>query len=112
MNINHVHIPVTDLSRAIAFYRDAIGLTLGFHSDAMADFSEAGLVLDQLPAGEMVSPGLIVGLAVVDVDETYAELHQRGVVADGPPTNQPWGVRNFYISDPDGNQLEFEHPTS
>lgn len=108
MKINHVHIPVTDLDRSVEFYRDAVGLEVGFQGELMADFAEAGLVLDLLAEGESVAKGLIVGLSVPDVDATHAELLRRGVVIDEPPENRPWGVRNFYVSDPDGNQLEFE----
>jgi catechol 2,3-dioxygenase-like lactoylglutathione lyase family enzyme len=108
MRLNHVHIPVTDLARAVDFYRDSIGLGVGFQSDVMADLPEAGLVLDQIPEGDVIGPGLVVGLMVEDVDAAHASLLQRGVVPEGPPADQPWGVRNFYVSDPDGNTLEFE----
>jgi catechol 2,3-dioxygenase-like lactoylglutathione lyase family enzyme len=73
----------------------------------MADFDQAGIVLDQADA-RVTSCGVTVGLRVDDVDTAAAELEARGVALDIPPTDQSWGVRNFYVRDPDGHTIEFE----
>ena len=44
-------------------------------------------------------------IAVSDVDHTYAALAARGLEADGPPENRPYGVRDFGLVDPDGHRL-------
>lgn len=39
-----------------------------------------------------------------DLDRTYRELLQRGVVFTAPPTKQPWG-QFAKFQDADGNQF-------
>ena len=47
----------------------------------------------------------LVYLYVPNVDAWQAELIGRGVLADAPPRDQPWGTRELQIEDPDGNRL-------
>jgi catechol 2,3-dioxygenase-like lactoylglutathione lyase family enzyme len=50
-----------------------------------------------------------------DLDALWRKFLARGLVtpgrADSPvhegPTEQTWGTREFYVSDPDGNTLRF-----
>jgi len=47
-------------------------------------------------------------LLVDNVDETFRKLKERGAtVLHEPTTVEPAGVRNFWILDNAGNQLEF-----
>ncbi len=46
-----------------------------------------------------------------DVDALYAEWLSAGVET-GRPQDQPWGMRELQLSDPDGNTLRFGSPTS
>src|SRR5260370_85893 len=74
VRLGHVHLPVPELARSVAFYRDRLGLEVGFTSDSMAEFPAAGLVLDQ-ESGFTRSPAPgTVGLAVDDVDSVFALL--------------------------------------
>lgn len=45
MELDHVHLAVTNLDSSIEFYRDRLGFALGFRDEHMAEFAE-GLVLD------------------------------------------------------------------
>lgn len=105
--LSHLHLSVSDLERSIAFYRDKLGLHLGFRGKSMADFDESGLVLDQTEE-RVDGSAVTVGFAVEDVDATFSTLRDRGVLSDQPPKDQSWGVRNFYCRDPDGYVIEFE----
>ena len=40
-----------------------------------------------------------------DIDALAAAIQARGGVLDTPPTDQPWGSRDFSISDPDGFKI-------
>ena len=51
------------------------------------------------------SPGTLVHLYVPDVDAWQLTMLRRGVVAEAPPVDQPWGNREMRVRDPDGNQL-------
>ncbi|HEX2174198.1 MAG TPA: VOC family protein, partial [Dehalococcoidia bacterium] len=55
-------------------------------------------------AGDCQAGGLL-HLYVPDVDAWYAELQRRGVPVKEPPTDEPWGLRDMTVVDPDGNQL-------
>jgi uncharacterized glyoxalase superfamily protein PhnB len=44
---------------------------------------------------------------VTDVDTLYAELRSRGARILVEPKNYPYGMRDFAITDLDGNQLSF-----
>ena len=54
-------------------------------------------------------PGGVVFLVVTDVDELHEELKATGIKIDLEPTDQSWGNREMYISDPDGNSIRFVH---
>ena len=57
-------------------------------------------------SGDGVAGG-VVFLLVDDIDSFFRELADRGVDIDLPPTDQTWGNREMYLSDPDGNSLRF-----
>jgi uncharacterized glyoxalase superfamily protein PhnB len=41
-----------------------------------------------------------------DVDEAARTLQAHGVVQLRSPVSQPWGERNMYVVDPDGNPIQ------
>ena len=49
--------------------------------------------------------GLLLYLSVEDVDEAYNELLEKGLKPSSEPRNQPGGIREFALRDPDGYQL-------
>ena len=50
--------------------------------------------------------GMNVGSYAV-VDEEYARLTALGVQSlTGEPVTRPWGQRNFFFADPEGNLIE------
>ena len=57
--------------------------------------------------------GSCVYIEVDDVDDLFAKFQRRGLdVSDktgvhGQPTNQTWGMREFYVEDLNGNTLRF-----
>lgn len=55
------------------------------------------------------SPGIQIAFLVTrgEVDQCYAELVRHGVTILDPPTDQFWGHRTVFFSDPEGNLLEF-----
>lgn len=44
-----------------------------------------------------------------DADAVYERLNRLGL-AQTPPTDKPWGVRSFFVTDPDGNTVSFAAP--
>jgi catechol 2,3-dioxygenase-like lactoylglutathione lyase family enzyme len=112
VHLSHVHLPVPDLARSLAFYTDQLGLDVGYTSASMAEFPSAGLVLDEDEGFKRSDVAVTVGMGVDNVDTVFADLEARGVRVAEPPTDRPWGVRNFYVTDPDGYVIEFEQPKS
>jgi predicted enzyme related to lactoylglutathione lyase len=108
--IELVAIPVTDVDRAIGFYRDQVGFALD-HDHTVDD----GIRFVQLtPPGSACSivlgtgitemaPGSQKGVQIViaDADAAHAQLVAAGIDA-GEVQDMPWG-RFVFFSDPDGN---------
>ncbi|MFN0054302.1 MAG: VOC family protein, partial [Planctomycetales bacterium] len=40
-----------------------------------------------------------------DVDALYATAQREGMSVTSPPTNEPWGVREFHLRHPDGHMF-------
>ena len=105
-----VVIPVSDVDRAIAFYRDQVGCNLDYDHKVSPELRFVQLT----PKGSACSialglgltpaePGSVKGMQVVvdDADRARAELVKGGVEAT-PVQDMPWGRFTFF-SDPDGN---------
>ncbi|MBV8299664.1 MAG: VOC family protein [Candidatus Eremiobacteraeota bacterium] len=98
--------PVSDMPRALAFYRDALGLTPGeLAADFWAEFEVAGGTFGIGNFEQVGSPGSAQSLAleIDDLPAYRAQLAERGVEA-----SEPHELRTCWISvvrDPDGNQV-------
>jgi lactoylglutathione lyase len=110
---------VSDLDRAVEFYRDAIGLPLRFHADAYAEFATEGskfalfprselyeLIGRRVPSDPVPWPQGEVAFFVDDVDSEYLRLKRLDVAVLAVPTDRPWGERTLHVADPDGNVIE------
>ncbi|MET0453248.1 MAG: VOC family protein [Mycobacterium sp.] len=101
----------TDYQNSLAFYRDAIGLAIARDYGAGMVFY-AGQSLIELAghgaAAEATSPfpGAL-WLQVRDVYATEAELRGRGVEIAREAKQEPWGLHELHVTDPDGVTLIF-----
>jgi hypothetical protein len=48
-------------------------------------------------------------LGCEDLDGAYAYLKSRGIAAE-PPKAAPYGIKQLYVTDPDGYRLCFQWP--
>jgi lactoylglutathione lyase len=114
-------IYTADLSKALAFYRDALGMTQTFQfplegeptfvSLMLAD--KSGLALAGVGAtppyhGLPMRPGansFELCVYTDDIDEAVAVLRAAGHPVPYEPTDQPWNERMAYVADPDGNAV-------
>jgi len=101
---------VRDLAASVAHYRDVFGFTVTFQYGAPAFY--ACLCRDEvaihLRAGTGWPPGNgAIAVFVKDVDALHAELIARGAKVLKPPQDYDYGMRDFDVADPDGNQLTF-----
>ena len=109
-----VLLPVLDIDRAIAFYRDQVGFELDHDTRNehmhVAQLTPRGsgcsIVVGDLPAQREMAPGSMRGLQLVvsDAQAARAELVGRGVeCSDIQVFDERDGGTFFGFSDPDGN---------
>ena len=84
--IGQIAITVSDVDRAVAFYRDKLGMKLLFQFPGMGFFDCAGVRL-MVSAAEKAAEhySSIVYFKVPDIQSAHAELAGRGVEFDQPP---------------------------
>ena len=86
--IGQIAMNATDIPRAVAFYRDLLGMRLMFEAPPkMAFFDCAGvrLMLSLPETPEYDHPGSVLYFRVDDIDQAYAQLKERGVTFQGKP---------------------------
>jgi len=110
--IHHHSVPVQDMERAVAFYRDVLGLT---EIAIPPTFPPAGLhvrwfqigtqQIHLLPVKEREPPSpRHIALAVDDAPAARTFLKGQGIsVEEAAPIP---GADRFFIADPDGNRIE------
>ncbi|HLJ07462.1 MAG TPA: VOC family protein [Acidimicrobiia bacterium] len=92
-----------DYQASVAFYRDVVGLHV-FREWATGTvfFLGGGLLELSRPAGPVTDDKLSLWLHVRDVDAEFARLAAAGVDVVEAPVDEPWGLREARIRDPDG----------
>ena len=64
----------------------------------------------KVPQGPKRGEGFALHLRVEGIHALWDRLHQAGVALDEEPTEQPYGVTEFAVHDPDGYEVEFVEP--
>ena len=100
-----------DYQRSVTFYRDAIGLAIAREYGAGTVFY-AGQSLIELAGhgGQERSTSSFPGalwLQVRDVYATQTELEGRDVPIAREAAQEPWGLHEMHVTDPDGVTLIF-----
>lgn len=109
-----VVVPVSDIDRAVEFYRDKVGFHLDHDTtnehmhvvQLTPKGSGCSIVIGDLPAQNEMAPGSLKGLQLVVADAQAArdELVSRGVEAGEIMVIDPRDGGTFFgFSDPDGN---------
>jgi catechol 2,3-dioxygenase-like lactoylglutathione lyase family enzyme len=109
-----VILPVSDIDRSVAFYRDQVGFDLD-HDTVTEQMhvvqltprgSGCSIVFGDLPSQRQMEPGSIKGLQLVvgDAADARRELLDRGVeVSEITKFSDQDGGTFFGFADPDGN---------
>ncbi|MGE3327929.1 MAG: VOC family protein [Acidimicrobiia bacterium] len=114
--LRQVSLTVTDVERAVAFYRDVVGLRLIAKFGPLAFFDLGGVRLSVSQAQDAPARNSVLYFAVDDVRAARAELQSRGVrfvdephvIFDdhdgvfGEPGQAEWMT---FFEDPEGNLL-------
>ncbi len=110
--IGQIAVPVSDVDRAVAFYRDVLGMRFLFQAPPGLGFFDCGgvrLMLDAPAKAQSDHPGSVVYYRVADLDEAYETLSARGVRFEAEPhliakmpDHELWMA---FFRDPDANLL-------
>lgn len=85
--LTYVMEMVADMDRAVAFYRDVVGLKLRFQSPGWTEFDTGATTLALHPATTEAPAGTVrIGIGVPDLDAFHRDSSARGVVFTAPPT--------------------------
>lgn len=108
-----------DYARSVAFYRDGLGLaiareyaggTVFYAGQSLIELAGHGAPAD----GAAPFPGAL-WLQVRDLAAAQREVQERGVAIAREARQEPWGLREMHVADPDGVTLIFvevpaDHP--
>lgn len=130
ISISTIHVYVDDPDAALAFYRDALGLTVqnevaqgGFRWITLVTQSqpEISIVLSQPHGGRSQEDGDALAALLAkgelrtvqfrtdDLDATFAKVAAApGAEVLQEPASQPWGARDAAVRDPAGNMVRIE----
>ena len=114
-------ITVDDYEKALAFYRDALGmqeyaayaapnggrvtlLDAGRATVELADAAQADYI-DEVEVGRRVAGQLRVAFEVADAEDATSRLAAAGADVIAVATRTPWDSLNARLTDPDGVQL-------
>ncbi|MBF6328834.1 VOC family protein [Nocardia transvalensis] len=132
-HINDITLGVDDLERAVAFYRDGLGLStpgiIGTEFVRQADRPGGAVAMFTLDSGLILSVyertdlALDAGVAAeattgtpislgwfvesrADVDGVLERVRAAGGTVVRAPLERPWGIYAGYFADPDGHLWE------
>jgi methylmalonyl-CoA/ethylmalonyl-CoA epimerase len=120
-----IALTVEDYDRAVAFYRDALGLSeveSWERPNGRGTILDAGRAtlelfdplqaetLDDIEVGRRVSGAIRFALHVDDAEATAEALAAAGATREHPLVVTPWGDRNARVRAPDGMQLTLFTP--
>ncbi len=109
--IGQIAVPVSDIDRAVTFYRDILGMRFLFQAPPGLGFFDCGgvrLMLDS-PAKAQAGNSSVIYYKVLDLQAAFETLSARGVVFEGNPhliaklpDHELWMA---FFRDPDRNLL-------
>lgn len=109
--IVHPGIPVGDVAKAVKFYTEKLGFTLGFISGepptiAGVNLGRAQVFLEAAPPNPS---GAAVYFVVDEVDDLYEFHRANGVEVVHAPRDMAYGMREYQVRDLNGYLLGFAH---
>ncbi len=118
-------LSVFDMPASLSFYRDKLGFRVTGDSGqgdgsgwVMLELGASTIMLNTAyddgerpfepdPARIEAHRDTCLYFGCPDVDAAYEHLRMQGILAD-PPTVAPYGMKQFYVTDPDGYNICFQ----
>ena len=108
-----VWVPVTDMDRAVGFYRDVLGLSVRSQDSDWSEIDADGLMIGL--NGREHASARSEGGAVISfqpdgsIEDEVEQLRAKGVEFTGDISDHEWG-RIIPFKDTEGNDLQFYAP--
>ena len=102
------NIAAQELPETVAFYRDLLDMEVAMDLGWITTLTAPTTHSTQLSIAQTGGSGAPVpdlSIEVEDVDKIYARAIAMGLVPDYPLTDEPWGLRRFFVTDPAGKVL-------
>ena len=96
---------VSDPAAARRFYQDILGLDVLMDMVWIATYGSPDLMSVQISfmtEGGSGTPVPDLSIEVDDLDAALARVKKARIPIEYGPTNEPWGVRRFFVRDPFG----------
>lgn len=104
----------SDLRVSVEFYSELLGLEQVMNHGwivTLADPEDPARQLSVASHDETAGEVPAVSIDVDDVDAAYRLAQRMGAEIVHPLTDEPWGVRRFFVKSPDGHVLNIlGHP--
>ena len=106
---------VSNIPDSLAYYRDRLGFNVAFEYGQPTSYvglkeGEVSLHLISTTRNNRLPGRGAVSIFVDDVDALHADLVRRGARIMTEPGDQPYGIRDFDVTDLDGNMIYFGMP--
>jgi catechol 2,3-dioxygenase-like lactoylglutathione lyase family enzyme len=109
-------IPVTDMTRALDFYTRVMGMTKTFENGNPVGFAilkrDKGELFLSLDRHHKATTTGVCHLLISDARAFHDHCVKAGVRIIKGLRDQPYGLRDFIIADPDGNRIDIGQPIS
>ena len=99
------NIAAPDVAAAKRFYQQVLGLDLLMDMGWIATYGspqKASAQVSIMSEGGSGTPVPDLSIEVDDLDAALARVKAAGIAIEYGPTDEPWGVRRFFVRDPFG----------
>ena len=98
-------LPCKDVAASVRYYTSVLGFSVNYQQEDLAvlDRDQIRLLLTRGEVGNNGTGQCYV--YVYNADDLYRELISKGADINSEPLSQPWGLREFFVKDPDGNTI-------
>ncbi len=124
ITLTHVSLFVQDMQSMLNFYREMLGLQVLNETNGYTelkagedvklsffDYKKMEQTIPLVQPGEVNSHRCVIEFRVSEVDALSNKLRREGVQLITDPTNySDWGIRSFFIEDPEGNLISLYEP--
>src|SRR4051812_11654659 len=110
MNVKRIvaNIATGEVAKAKLFYEEVLGLDRIMDLGWIATYGSESKTTVQVSfasQGGSDTPVPDLSIEVDDVDEAHRLMMKAGFPIEYGQTNEPWGVRRFYVRDPFGKRV-------